>query len=220
MKKNSFFIKNNLHLIPNILSIARIILTVIIVILLSLKNNESLYSFEVLSLQTKISPTFLAGGVIFIIASLTDFLDGFLARKFNWISDFGKIWDAVSDKILTTSVYVYFAVLTYVPVYFVLIMIFRDLVIDGYRIQTNKYGLIIPANIFGKLKAVLQMISIILIFFFFNSSSKEANNSELEYYFIQNLFVILATLASLISGVIYVINIEKKLKILKEEKIG
>lgn len=203
-------IKNNLHLIPNILSITRIILTVVVIILISLKSS-TLYSFSLWDMKTNISSTFFASGIIFVIACLTDFLDGFLARKYNWISDFGKIWDAVSDKILTTSVYIYFAVLQFVPIYFVIIMIFRDFVIDGYRIQTNKYGLIIPANIFGKLKATLQMISLIIIFFCFN----DTDTNSIQYYFVQNLFVILATIASVISGLIYVVSIEKKLKELK-----
>lgn len=210
------FIKNKLHLLPNILSILRIILTVIVLVLMFLKSNDVVYSFAIKDIKTEVSSTFLASGVIFVIACITDFLDGFLARKFNWISDFGKIWDAISDKILTSTVYISFAVLNLIPIYFVLVMIFRDFIIDGYRMFSSKKGIIVPANFFGKSKATLQMISIILIFFVFN---EKINTNNIYYYLVQNLFVILATISSIISGIIYVIGIEKKMKEIKQQEL-
>ncbi|BAC44195.1 CDP-diacylglycerol--glycerol-3-phosphate 3-phosphatidyltransferase [Malacoplasma penetrans] len=208
------FLKNKLHLLPNILSILRIILTIVVLVLLFIDSNNVIYSFSINDIKTEVSSTFLASGIIFVVACITDFLDGFLARKYNWISDFGKIWDAISDKILTTSVYISFAVLNLIPIYFVLIMVFRDFIIDGYRMFSSKHGIIVPANFFGKSKAVLQMISLILIFFVFNES---INTHNVYYYLVQNLFVILATISSVISGVIYVVSIEKKIKEIKKQ---
>ncbi|MDE5841729.1 MAG: CDP-diacylglycerol--glycerol-3-phosphate 3-phosphatidyltransferase [Malacoplasma sp.] len=208
-------LKNKLHLIPNILSISRIFLTIIIVILMFIESHE-VYSFSIdnLGLQTKVSVTFLIAGILFLLACLTDFFDGFLARKYNWISDFGKIWDSISDKVLTNLIYISLTILNFIPFYFVLIMIFRDFVIDGYRSFSSKNGIVVPANFFGKIKFVVQVISIIIIFFVFNfKGSYQAN--IVSYYLIQNLFVILSTIISLTSGIIYIIDIQKKLKEIK-----
>ena len=206
-------LKDKLHFIPNVLSISRLVLTVIVIVLMFVRSKE-VYSFNFLNLKTSIDQTFLAAGVFFTVACFTDFLDGFLARKYNWVSDFGKIWDSISDKVLTSLVYIGLAVLQMIPFYFVLIMIFRDFVIDGYRMASSKKGIIVPANIFGKIKAVLQMISIIIIFFAFNFDGSY-DSTNIEYYFIQNLFVILSTLSSVISGVIYVVRIERQMKEIK-----
>ncbi|MDE5953028.1 MAG: CDP-diacylglycerol--glycerol-3-phosphate 3-phosphatidyltransferase [Malacoplasma sp.] len=206
-------LKNKLHLLPNILSISRIFLTIIIVILMFVESSE-VYSFAALNLNTSVSITFLLAGILFIIACFTDFLDGFLARKYHWISDFGKIWDSISDKVLTNLVYISLAILGFIPFYFVLIMIFRDFVIDGYRSFSSKNGIVVPANFFGKIKFVLQVISIVVIFFAFNFKGYYQTNN-VSYYFVQNLFVIISSIVSLTSGIIYIINIQKKLKEIK-----
>lgn len=208
-------IKNKLYLIPNILSISRIFLTIVIVILMFVESSK-VYSFVIddLNLESKVNKTFLSAGIIFVIACFTDFLDGFLARKYNWVSDFGKIWDSISDKVLTNLVYIGLAVLNLIPFYFALIMVFRDFVVDGYRSFSAKNGIVVPANFFGKIKFVLQVISIIIIFFIFNSKGSY-QSTNISYYFVQNLFVIFSTIVSLISGFIYIINIQKKLKEIK-----
>ncbi|MCF0217910.1 MAG: CDP-diacylglycerol--glycerol-3-phosphate 3-phosphatidyltransferase [Malacoplasma sp.] len=207
--------KQKYAIIPNILTIFRIGLTVVIVILMFFNQNDNLYFFTINNgYFTNTYKTLFASGVLFIIASISDFLDGFLARKYHWVSDFGKIWDPIADKVLTTSVYICFAVLGFVPFYFVIIMFFRDLVIDGYRIQAGKYGIVVPANMYGKVKAVLQMFSIILIFFAFNFPGGFTSNNVF-YYLVQNLLVILATIVSLVSGVIYILQIENKKKLIK-----
>lgn len=204
--------QNNLKYIPNILTVFRICLTPIIIALIFI-NSNIVYSYSFLNLNNNVSATFLSSGILFLIACLSDFLDGYLARKKQWISDFGKIWDPIADKVLTTSIYICFALQNMIPFYFVIIMIVRDIVVDAYRQTATKKGVVTPANIFGKLKTVLQMISIFLIYFAFNDMQVYAyNSSNVAFYLIQNLFVIFATLASLLSLYIYVKQIKKALK--------
>lgn len=204
--------ESKLKIIPNILTIFRIILTPFIIVLIFI-NSNSLYSFSFINLDNNVSITFFISGILFLLASISDFFDGYLARKNNWISDFGKIWDPIADKVLTTSIFISFAIINLIPFYFVILMIIRDIVVDAYRQSSTSKGVVVAANIFGKIKTILQMVSIIIIYFVFNfKPNNEYLSSNITYYLIQNLFVILATIASLLSGIIYVIQINKKLK--------
>ncbi len=197
--------------IPNYLTIFRIVLVPIIVALLFIQS-PILYQFEFLKLTSSVSITFFVSGLLFVIACITDFLDGYLARKNNWISDFGKIWDPVADKLLTSSLFISFAVLNLIPFYFVIIMVARDVIVDAYRQSATKKGIVTPANIYGKLKTIFQMLAIIVIFFIFNWKDPNSFQSTVvEYYLIQNLFVIVATITSVASMCVYIKQINNSL---------
>lgn len=201
---------NKLKLIPNILTLFRIFLTPIIIVLLFI-DSKIIYQFHFLNLHNSVNITFLISGILFLIATISDFLDGFLARKNNWISDFGKIWDPIADKVLTTSIFISFSLKGLIPIYLVLVMISRDIIVDAFRQNVAKNGIIIPANIYGKLKTIFQMISIIVIYFCFNSVeiySYKSNN--ISYYLIQNLLVIVSTIISIVSMIIYINEIKIK----------
>ena len=201
---------NKLKLIPNILTLFRIFLTPIIIVLLFI-DSKIIYQFHFLYLHNSVNITFLISGILFLIATISDFLDGFLARKNNWISDFGKIWDPIADKVLTTSIFISFSLKGLIPIYLVLVMISRDIIVDAFRQNVAKNGIIIPANIYGKLKTIFQMISIIVIYFCFNSVeiySYKSNN--ISYYLIQNLLVIVSTIISIVSMIIYINEIKIK----------
>lgn len=204
--------QNNLKNIPNILTVFRIILTPFIIALIFI-NSDVVYSYSFLGLNNSVSITFLISGILFVIACISDFLDGYLARKNKWISDFGKIWDPIADKVLTTSIYICFSIINLIPFYFVILMVIRDIVVDAYRQSATKKGIVTPANFFGKLKTVLQMSSILLIYFVFNYKPNTAyTTNNVAFYLIQNLFVIFATFASLTSSYIYVMQIKKAMK--------
>lgn len=206
--------KSLLKNIPNILTIFRIALVPFIIALIFI-NSSVLYSikFDVLNLNTNITITYFISGILFVIACLSDFFDGHLARKYDLISDFGKIWDPIADKVLTSSIYICFAIQNLIPFYFVLIMITRDIVVDAYRQMATKKGIVTPANVYGKLKTIFQMISILVIYFVFNNSFESAHlSTNIYFYVVQNLFVILATLMSCFSGVNYVVEINKSIK--------
>lgn len=97
---------------------------------------------------------------LFIVASLTDFLDGYIARKHNLITDFGKFADPLADKLLVCSALICLLGLQKINVYVVLIIISRDFIISGFRLIAASKGVVIAAEWFGKVKTALQMVMI------------------------------------------------------------
>ena len=98
---------------------------------------------------------------IFLAASLSDWLDGFLARKNNKITDFGKIFDPIADKILVFSVFICLVKVGFISAWAVIILLIREFLMSSARALLAKHGLIYSANIFGKLKTALQFFSIL-----------------------------------------------------------
>lgn len=146
---------------------------------------------------------------VFVIASLTDFLDGYLARKNNQVTDLGKFLDPIADKMLVNSMLVFLSI-NFVslndhlrfPFFCVILMIIRDLVVDGLRFMAATKKVVISANIYGKLKTVFQMIALSIVLlngFPFNLF----DSNWIRYLHISDIFCYIATLISLISGVIY-----------------
>ncbi len=97
---------------------------------------------------------------IFVLASFTDFLDGFIARKYNMISNFGKFMDPLADKLLVCSALIGLMSLQKLNIWFVLIIIARDFIISGFRLVAAERGVVIAAGMSGKIKTALQMILI------------------------------------------------------------
>lgn len=101
--------------------------------------------------------------VIFIIASLTDLLDGKIARKYNLVTNFGKFMDPLADKLLVCSALICFIELDLLPAWIVLIIIAREFIISGFRLVASDNGVVIAASYWGKFKTTSQMIMIILL---------------------------------------------------------
>lgn len=101
--------------------------------------------------------------LIFVIASLTDFLDGYIARKNNLVTDFGKFADPIADKILVISACICLVETGVIPAWSVLIIIFREFVISGLRMSAAAKNVVIPADKLGKWKTFTQMIALILL---------------------------------------------------------
>ena len=101
--------------------------------------------------------------ILFAIASFTDYLDGYIARKHNLITSFGKFIDPIADKLLVNTMFILFAVDGVVPAVFVLIMIWRDMIVDGLRMNASAKGKVVAAGMMGKAKTVLQMFAIIFL---------------------------------------------------------
>lgn len=97
---------------------------------------------------------------VFIIASVTDFLDGYIARKYNMISNFGKFMDPLADKLLVCSALICLLALGRINVFLVLVIITRDFIISGFRLVASDKGVVIAANMWGKVKTTMQMIMI------------------------------------------------------------
>lgn len=100
---------------------------------------------------------------IFIIASLTDMLDGYLARRDNLVTNFGKFMDPLADKLLVCSAMICLVDMERIPSWVVIIIIGREFVISGFRLIASDNGVVIAANYWGKIKTVCQMIMIIVV---------------------------------------------------------
>ncbi len=101
--------------------------------------------------------------VLFILASLTDFVDGQMARKYNMVTDFGKFMDPLADKLLTISGMICLIELGKIPSWIVIIIVAREFIISGFRLVAADNGVVIAANYWGKFKTTFQMIMIILM---------------------------------------------------------
>ena len=107
----------------------------------------------------------LAAGIVFAAASLTDFFDGYLARKWNLVTDFGKFMDPLADKMLTTAAFVYMVVDGVCHPVVLSIVLFREFAVAGVRMVAAERGTVIAANMWGKVKTVLQMVVIMVYYF-------------------------------------------------------
>ena len=100
---------------------------------------------------------------VFILACITDFFDGYLARKYNETTTFGKFMDPLADKLLVCSALIAFVELGYLPAWIVIIIISREFIISGFRLIAADKGVVIAANYWGKFKTTFQMIMTILL---------------------------------------------------------
>ncbi len=127
--------------LPNQLTILRIILTPVFLFFFLYDDP----TFKVISLG------------IFIIAALTDWYDGWLARKFNYITNWGKFWDPLADKILTSAAFIGFVILNIIPLWMILVIITRDLIITSLRAYADYKDFSFPTSYYAKWKTFLQM---------------------------------------------------------------
>ena len=152
---------------PTKLTVTRIIMTFFMIFMLLFPFYDigiKLPSFLIGGVYVKIE--YLIAGAIFIIASLTDFLDGYLARKNNEVTDLGKMLDAIADKVLVNSALIILAskgfILTIIPV----IIIFRDTVVDAMKMEAARKGKVVAAISSGKIKTASMMVGVTLTFFY------------------------------------------------------
>ena len=143
--------------LPNKLTIIRVILIIPFIILL-LGGYEGWGIFAGIA-----GTTDLIACIIFIVASFTDFLDGYIARKYKLVTNFGKFMDPLADKLLVCAALIAFVELDYLPAWIVIIIISREFIISGYRLIAADKGVVIAANYWGKFKTVSQMIMTILL---------------------------------------------------------
>lgn len=149
--------------IPNRITLLRLILVPILVFFALFPFAHFGFSFGFTSIGFVSIPNknFILFG-IFIVASLTDFLDGYLARRDNLVTTFGKFFDPIADKLLVNTLFVLLAVDGVVPVLAVIIMIWRDTLVEAIRMLAAKHGLVVSAQFLGKAKTVAQMLTISL----------------------------------------------------------
>ena len=161
--------------------------------------------------------TYLIIDFIFIIASITDKLDGYIARSRNEVTTFGKFLDPLADKILVLAAMVMLVEMQKIPAWIPIIVLAREFIVSGYRlIAVEKGGKVIAASIWGKLKTVTQMIAIILAFLDVNSFGKcftgEISGIPLILNIAVTAFMIISTFATIFSGYDYLKNGKDLLK--------
>ena len=147
--------------------------------------------------------------LIFIIASITDKLDGYIARSRNQVTTFGKFLDPIADKILVITAMIILVEMGKLPAWIPTIVVFREFIVSGYRlIAVEKGGKVIAASIWGKLKTVTQMIEIIWAFIDNNSFGAIFTNSltggyEIAINSLTTLMMIVSVIATIFSGIDY-----------------
>lgn len=154
--------------LPNKITIARIALSGVIIALLLFPFDAMGLSFPRLFINESIvvNIKYLIAGILFIIASLTDFLDGYLARKRNQITDLGKMLDAIADKILVDSVLVILSSSGFISPVVAVIIIVRDIIVDVVKMTAGNKGKVVAASWTGKVKTTFQMVGITLTLFY------------------------------------------------------
>lgn len=183
---------------PNKLTMLRIFLTIIIVAVLLFPFSAvgidipQLFVNELIVVDIK----YIIAGILFIIASLTDFIDGRMARKYNLVTDFGKLMDAVADKILVNAVLIILCAQGFIHPIITVVIIMRDTFVDSIRMVASSKGKVIPAGNLGKVKTACMMIGLTLTLFY--NLPFEIWNLK-----ISDFLLILATIFSVISGIEY-----------------
>ena len=133
--------------------------------------------------------------ILFVAASITDWFDGYLARKNQLVPNFGKFMDPLADKLLVCSAMICMIELGRLPAWFVIIIIGREFIISGFRLIAAENGIVIAANYWGKFKTVSQMIMIILLILHFDLSV---------FVILEQIFIWLSLALTVISLMTYI----------------
>ncbi len=200
--------------LPNKLTIFRMILVIVMMIIPIIDSVVGITG-EFLGITT----TFWILNIIFIIASITDKLDGTLARKWNQVTTFGKFLDPIADKMLVLAALTILVEYRKIPSWIPIVILIREFMVSGYRlIAVEKGGKVIPASIWGKIKTVTQMLAVICCFvdkfsfgqFIFRVSNVEAmiensasiymNNLQFGINILSTSLLLICVIATIFSG--------------------
>lgn len=178
--------------LPNKLTVARIILT----------------PFYLAAMMINFEYHYIVATVIFIVASITDFLDGKIARKNNLITTFGKLCDPVADKMLTTAALLAFMQLGLCSVWIVMIILTREFLVTSFRLVATAQGIVIPAGIWGKLKTASQMIFSIIIML--GIQFIDVFNWDFDKFaLVSNVLLWITAVLTVVSGIKYLVDGKK-----------
>lgn len=184
--------------LPNKITIFRIILTIFIIIII-------LFPFHAVGITTVklfinesivVDIRYIIAGVLFFIASISDFIDGYIARKYNLVTDLGKMLDAIADKILVNTVLIALSSQGLIHPLMPIIIISRDIVVDVIKMIVGSKKEVVAASKSGKIKTIFMMTGITLTLF---------NNLPFELWNlnVSNILLIIATVLSVLSGIDY-----------------
>jgi CDP-diacylglycerol--glycerol-3-phosphate 3-phosphatidyltransferase len=197
--------------LANKFTIFRMVLALAIIVLLLFPFYAVNVDFPSYMVDGKIlvDSKYIIAGIIFVVASITDFIDGFIARKYNMVTDFGKLMDAIADKVLVNSVLIILAANSYISPIIAVVVIMRDTIVNSIKMLAASKGKVVAAIKSGKLKTACLMVGTTLTFFY---------NLPFEFWNVKvsDFLLISATVLSLISAVQYYV-MNRDLLVKKEE---
>lgn len=186
--------------IANKITIVRVLMSFIIIIILLFPFYQVGVVFPkyIVNDQIMIDMRYIIAGVLFLIGAITDFIDGFIARHYGLVTDFGKLMDAIADKILVNSVLIILAVAGFISPIIPVIIVMRDSIVNSVKMLAATKGEVVAASNLGKLKTIAMMTGITLTFFY---------NLPFAFWNLQvaDFCLITATVLALISGLQYVV---------------
>ena len=188
--------------LPNKITCVRLVISFIVLVMLVVPWNQMGIHFPVFQVYgvENVDLKYLIAGVLFMIGSVTDFLDGYIARKYNMVTDFGKVMDAIADKMLVNGVLIILAYNHFLPVVVPVIIITRDIIVDSIKMASGSKGKVVAASWAGKIKTICMMIGVTLVFFYNMPFAFIASGLRIDYF-----FVFVAVIMSIISGCQYYI---------------
>lgn len=187
--------------VPNKITICRIILAIFLLVLLMFPVEKIGMNFPEFILNgsagvLQISSKYIICGVIFLVASLTDFLDGYLARKYNIVTDLGKVMDAIADKILVNGVLILLATEGHLSPVIPIIIVSRDIIVDSIKMVAGQKSGAVGASKAGKLKTAIMLVGITLMLF-------QDLPFSLWNINVSRVLILIATVLSVLSGIQY-----------------
>ena len=183
--------------LPNRITMARIFLSILLLVMLLVPWYSLGVEFPVYQVATiTVNLKYIIAGIIFLIASTSDFLDGYLARKNNMVTDFGKVMDAVADKLLVNGLLIILAYDRIISIVIPVVIISRDIVVDSCKMISGQNGKVVAASIMGKLKTICMMSGLTLTMFY-------NLPFELIGFPVADILLIAAVILSVISGAQY-----------------
>lgn len=192
--------------VPNRITLCRIILSIFLLILLIFPMEKVGIDFPEFKIANVIiNSKYLICGIVFMIASLTDFLDGYLARKYNLVTDLGKVMDAIADKVLVNGVLIVLAANGYISVVVPVVIVSRDIFVDSIKMVAGQKSGAVGASMAGKIKTVFMLVGITLLFFY------DLPFSLMGINWVSRVIIMIATVLSVISGVQYYVKNKKYL---------
>ena len=193
--------------LPNKLTIGRIITAILILVMLMIPWDSLGVVFPTFHVAGKVivDLKYVIASILFILAALTDFLDGHIARSRNLVTDFGKVMDAIADKVLVNGLLIILAYDGMISVAIPVIIITRDIFVDSFKMASGKKGKVVAASFTGKAKTMCMMIGMALTMFY-------NLPFELIGLNIADALLIIATILSVISACQYYYNTKDTFK--------
>ncbi len=197
--------------VANKLTISRIVIAILILFLLLFPWQDINFAFPTILISGKIivDSKYIIAGILFLIAILTDFLDGYFARMEKKVTDFGSILDNTADKILINGVLISLSYNGFILLFVPIIVIISDLIVDGLKILVAKNGTIIKQNKYQKITSICMYLGILLSLFY---------NLPFEIWgiFISEILIDVAAILSVVTGYFYFLEWKEKYKKLDE----